>query len=75
MPKPDHLPASLREFAFRHAVALDPGQDFNAHMDRLVRGVDELLGRVSPNDKKEGLTHDSEAANRNKRGFGWFSRS
>lgn len=50
MPTVDDLPESLHGFAYRNAVHVDTGQDFDVHMDRLIRGVDELLGigRATP---------------------------
>jgi hypothetical protein len=44
MPDPESLPSSIQPFAFRHAVELDPGRDFDGHMRRLLRGMDRLLG-------------------------------
>jgi len=36
MPGSDQLPPSLKDFAFRNAVRVDTGQDFDYHMDRLL---------------------------------------
>jgi hypothetical protein len=30
------LPPALKDFAFRNAVEIDPGQDFDYHVDRLL---------------------------------------
>jgi TIR domain len=43
----DDLPPSLREFAFRNAMRVDPGVDFDQHMQRLTRAVDGLLAQRS----------------------------
>jgi len=43
MPHPDQLPESLHDFAFRNAIQVDAGQDFDVHIGRLIRGMDELL--------------------------------
>jgi hypothetical protein len=43
MPSTDQLPPSLKDFAFRNAVRVDTGQDFDYHMDRLIRSMDSML--------------------------------
>src|SRR5580693_3054760 len=43
MPSSDLLPPSLKDFAFRNAVKVDTGQDFDYHMDRLIRAMDAIL--------------------------------
>ncbi len=45
MPTAAQLPATLREFAFRNAVRVDSGQDFDHHIDRLLRAMDRTLQR------------------------------
>ncbi len=47
MPGSDQLPPSLKDFAFRNAVKIDTGQDFDYHMDRLIRAMDAILGQAS----------------------------
>jgi hypothetical protein len=47
MPKPVDLPESLEQFAYHNAAEIDAGRDFHQHMDRLVRSMDEILGRAS----------------------------
>ena len=44
MPTAGELPETLRDFAYRNAVQLDAGQDFDMHMARLIRGIDGILG-------------------------------
>lgn len=46
MPQPSDLPDSLKNLAFRNAAYVDSGRDFHLHMDRLIRSMDRLLGRV-----------------------------
>src|ERR1700691_5515119 len=46
MPNSDQLPPSLKDFAFRNAVRVDTGQDFDYHMDRLIRSMDTLLSQT-----------------------------
>lgn len=43
MPSPEQLPDSLRDFAFHNAVSIDSGQDFDVHIDRLIRAMERLL--------------------------------
>ncbi len=43
MPSADQLPPSLKDFAFRNAVKIDTGQDFDYHMDRLIKAMDGIL--------------------------------
>ncbi len=45
MPNSDQLPPSLKDFAFRNAVRVDTGQDFDYHMDRLIRSMDAILAQ------------------------------
>jgi len=44
MPAGDQLPESLKDFAYRNAVQLDAGQDFDVHMARVIRAIDGVLG-------------------------------
>jgi hypothetical protein len=44
MPSAPQLPEGLKDFAYRNAVTLDAGQDFDVHMSRLFRAVDSILG-------------------------------
>jgi hypothetical protein len=43
MPDPGELPESIRTFAYRNAVEIDSGRDFDHHMDGLIRAMDRLL--------------------------------
>src|SRR6516225_6982109 len=43
MPHPDVLPDSLHDFAYRNAVQVDSGQDFDVHVGRLIRGMERIL--------------------------------
>ena len=40
MPGPENLPDSLAPLAFRHAIEVDQGQDFDHHVDRLIKGIE-----------------------------------
>jgi WD40 repeat protein len=55
MPSPDRLPPSLKDFAFRNALRVDTGQDFDYHMDRLIRSIDGILNQ-SPKSPASGET-------------------
>ncbi|HET9274085.1 MAG TPA: toll/interleukin-1 receptor domain-containing protein [Methyloceanibacter sp.] len=44
MPDPGDLPESIRDFAYRNAVEVESGRDFNVHIDRLIRAIEQLLG-------------------------------
>jgi len=54
MPEPNELPQSLRDFAYRHAVTVDGGRDFDHHMEGLVRSLDRMLH--VPQGGKAGTT-------------------
>jgi hypothetical protein len=58
MPTAAQLPATLKEFAFRNAVRVDSGQDFDHHTDRLLRAMDRTLQR----EPKPSLGAVAEAA-------------
>ena len=45
MPGTGDLPEGLQDLAYLNAAPLDVGRDFRAHMDRLVRSIDGMLGR------------------------------
>jgi hypothetical protein len=46
MPQPADLPDSLKNLAYRNAAYVDSGRDFHLHMDRIIRSMDKLLGKV-----------------------------
>ena len=43
IPAPSELPDSLKPFCYRNAVRVDTGQDFDHHVDRLIRETDSIL--------------------------------
>ena len=45
LPAPASLPDGLRNLAFRQAAPVDSGRDFNPHMARLIKAMDQLLDR------------------------------
>lgn len=43
MPQPSQLPENIREFAYRNAVQIASGRDFDHHMNGLIRATDKIL--------------------------------
>ncbi len=67
MPNSDQLPPSLKDFAFRNAIRVDTGPDFDYHMDRLIRALDNLLSPapkppLGPSRPNVEPPHDLESA-------------
>jgi TIR domain len=56
MPRVDRLPDSLKDFAYRNAVRVDDGQDFDIHSSRLIRAMDRILRQ------KQGLPEREDEA-------------
>jgi hypothetical protein len=54
MPRSEQLPETLRELAFRHAVRIDTGQDFDQHMGRFIHHLNEII-------ESRTHLHESEA--------------
>jgi formylglycine-generating enzyme required for sulfatase activity len=48
MPQPAQLPESLKNFAFLNAAPVDTGRDFGQHVERLIRGIDQIPDRSAP---------------------------
>jgi uncharacterized protein YecT (DUF1311 family) len=46
MPKTRQLPESLRDLAYRHAVRVDSGRDFDHHVEGLIRALDQFSGEA-----------------------------
>ena len=58
MPKSDEVPQSIREFVFLTAARIESGLDFHHHVDRLIRSMDDSLGKrytLSPWPPPENL--------------------
>jgi adenylate cyclase len=47
MPSADQVPEGLKAFVYRQAVLVDPGRDFEHHVDRLMREIDRISLRRS----------------------------
>jgi hypothetical protein len=43
MPEPSELPEDIRDFAYRNAVQIDSGRDFDHHVNGLIRVTDKIL--------------------------------
>ncbi len=43
MPQISELPPSLKDFAYRHAVTVDGGRDFDHHIDGLIHALDRIV--------------------------------
>ena len=48
MPSEDDLPEAIREIAFRNALRIDSGQDFDMHMSRLVEAIKSVPKASKP---------------------------
>lgn len=51
MPDAADLPEGLRDFAYRNAIEVESGRDFNIHVERLIRAMEQILGikaKVAP---------------------------
>jgi hypothetical protein len=44
MPTSDQLPQDIRNFAYRNATMVDPGPDFDCHIERLIHAVENVVG-------------------------------
>src|ERR1700689_1887635 len=42
MPSSEQLPPSLKDFAYRNAVKVDTGRDFDHHIHRLIKSIDSI---------------------------------
>jgi len=47
LPREAELPSSLRDLIYRNALQLDPGQDFEAHVNRLIRGIERFRAKAT----------------------------
>jgi len=50
MPEIADLPASLKDFAYRHAVTVDGGRDFDHHIEGLIRALDRFVHASQKSD-------------------------
>ena len=60
MPREADLPDGLKELAFRNAAAVRSGPDFHGQVDRLIRGLEQLLARNR--DIREGVRRAARLA-------------
>jgi formylglycine-generating enzyme required for sulfatase activity len=62
MPQAAQLPESLKNFAFLNAAPVDTGRDFHQHMDRLIRGIDQIPDRRATNPVTSGCRYEVASA-------------
>jgi WD40 repeat protein len=63
MPSSDKLPPSVKDFAFRNALRVDTGQDFDYHMTRLIQSIDDILSH-SPKSPPSGEIKRADTGSR-----------
>src|SRR5579864_1419120 len=61
MPRADQLPPSLEDFAYRNAATIDAGQDFDTHMARLIRAIDNLLEGQAKSSASTAVSSTAES--------------
>ena len=64
MPGAADLPESIRDFAYINAAPIDVGRDFRAHMERLTRSIDGLVGpgkRATPAEPSAAATGPTQS--------------
>jgi TIR domain-containing protein len=49
MPAAEQLPQDIKNFAFRNATVIDPGPNFDSHVERLIRSIESLVGSTDAN--------------------------
>jgi hypothetical protein len=52
MPSAENLPETLNSFAYRNALTVDSGKDFDVHMARLFDAITEILGVETATDAR-----------------------
>jgi formylglycine-generating enzyme required for sulfatase activity len=62
MPQPAQLPESLKNFAFLNAAPVDTGRDFRQHMERLIRGIDQIPDRRATSPAISGSRNEVASA-------------
>ena len=60
MPGETDLPDGLKELAYRNAAAVRSGPDFHGQVDRLIRGLEQLLARKR--ELREGVQRATRIA-------------
>jgi|SRR5579863_8132391 len=48
MPAVERLPEDMRDLAYRNGLQIDPGRDFDVHVERLLRELDRIDGMSRP---------------------------
>ncbi len=61
VPRAEELPESLRKLAFRNGLAVRPDPDFHNDVDRLIRGINEVVSTLRERSASRGAkTHGTE---------------
>jgi hypothetical protein len=63
MPAASDLPAPLKAFSFLNALPVDSGRDFNDHIARVIKALDEILGIVPAEAPSAPAAEQKSAAN------------
>lgn len=56
MPQPDFLPHSLQEFAYKNALPLNTGSDFEAHVEKIAESINRSSSRRKSQKKRLFMT-------------------
>jgi hypothetical protein len=70
MPEASHVPSSLRDFAYRQAVTVDGGRDFDHHVDGLIRALDQRFATL-----RNPAQAPTQIISKNRRRYSWLARS
>jgi hypothetical protein len=71
MPATVDLPNSLKDFAYRNAIQIDAGQDFDTHIERLIRAMDDML-HIPAKESADGSPRTGDRATAYRR-FGFVT--
>lgn len=55
MPTAEQLPDCLKELSYRNAARVDSGQDFDHHLDRLIRQTDSIVASKAKGARRYAL--------------------
>ena len=69
MPEAIHLPPSLRDFAYRQAVTVDGGRDFDHHVDGLIRALDQHFSAF-----RNHAPAPTQIISKKQRPYSWLAR-
>lgn len=58
MPSVDQLPPTLAKLVYRNATHVDPGTDFELHIQRLIQGLDSPFRKTNSDTSKADIGND-----------------